>query len=353
MSAPGSEATGVPRSPGGDVANTDGVTLARYLLTEQALHPDTEPEFWTLLAQMAYVAKVIARETRRAALVGRLGLVGERNPTGDTQKKLDLFANETAVNAFHRSGLVAAIVSEEMDEPKETLSGSDARYLLCIDPLDGSSNTDTNGVVGTIFGFFRRSCQGRCSSIEAELREGTSLAAAGYVLYGPSTVFVYTRGRTVRGFTLDQDLGEFLLSHDAFQCPSRGHTYSANLGRMQEWDPGIQRFVAHLGERDPGDGRPYALRYSGAAVADVHRTLIEGGIYFYPADAAHQEGKLRLLYEGAPLALVVETAGGRASTGRQPIAEITPSSIHQQVPVALGSREDVQRYERFAAGKGR
>ncbi len=333
------------------MADTDGVTLTRYLLSEQAEHPQTEPEFWTLIAQMAYVAKVIARETRRAALVGRLGLVGERNPTGDTQKKLDLFANEATLSAFHRSGLVAAIVSEEMDEPKDTLSGSAARYILCIDPLDGSSNTDTNGSVGTIFGFFRRSCQGRSSSIETELREGTTLAASGYVLYGPSTVFVYTRGRTVTGFTLDHDLGEFLLSHDALQCPRRGQTYSANLGRQREWDAGIQRFVAHLGEHDPATGRPYSLRYSGALVADLHRTLIEGGIYFYPPDASHKDGKLRLLYEGAPLAQIVETAGGRASTGRQRIAEITPTSLHQRVPVVLGSREDVQRYERFAAGQ--
>ena len=261
------------------MADTELVTLARYLLSEQAEHPETEPEFWTLIAQMAYVAKVIARETRRAALVGRLGLVGERNPTGDTQKKLDVFANEATLSAFHWSGLVAAIVSEEMDEPKATLSGSAARYILCIDPLDGSSNTDTNGSVGTIFGFFRRSCQGRCAGIEAELREGTSLAASGYVLYGPSTVFVYTRGRTVTGFTLDQDLGEFLLSHDALQCPPRGQTYSANLGHQREWDDGIQRFVAHLGERDPASGRPYSLRYSGALVADLHRILLEGGIF--------------------------------------------------------------------------
>ena len=302
------------------MADRELVTLAQYLLSEQAEHPETESEFWTLIAQMAYVAKVIARETRRAALVGRLGQVGERNPTGDTQKKLDVFANEVTVGAFHRSGLVAAIVSEEMDEPKA-------------------------------FGFFRRSCQGRCSSIETELRQGTSLVASGYALYGPSTVFVYTRGRTVTGFTLDHDLGEFLLSHDALQCPPRGQTYSANLGRVQEWDGGIQRFVAHLGERDSASGQPYSLRYSGALVADLHRTLIEGGIYFYPADASHREGKLRLLYEGAPLALVVETAGGRASTGHQPIAEITPTSLHQRVPLALGSREDVQRYERFVAGQ--
>ena len=333
------------------MADRELVTLAGHLLGEQAEHPETESEFWTLVAQMAYVAKVISRETRRAALVGRLGLVGERNPTGDTQKKLDVFANEVALDAFHRSKLVAAIVSEELDEPTATLAGSAAPYILCIDPLDGSSNTDTNGSIGTIFGFFRRPDQGRGSGIETELRQGAALVASGYALYGPSTVFVYTRGRTVTGFTLDHDLGEFLLSHDALRCPPRGQTYSANLGRRQEWDPWIQRFVAHLGERDADSGRPYSLRYSGALVADLHRTLIEGGIYFYPADASHREGKLRLLYEGAPLAQIVETAGGRASTGRQPIAEITPTSLHQRIPVALGSREDVQRYEQFAAGQ--
>ncbi len=336
---------------GEHVADTEAVTLARYLLSEQAKQSDTEPEFWTLIAQMAYVAKVIARETRRAALVGRLGLVGERNPTGDAQKKLDVFANDAVLDTFHRAGLVAAIVSEEMDEPKETMCGSEARYILCVDPLDGSSNTDTNGAVGTIFGFYRRTRQGLCSNIEAELREGASLAAAGYVLYGPSTVFVYTRGRTVTGFTLDPDLGEFLVSHQAFQCPPRGRTYSANLGHQREWDAGIQRFVVHLGENEPARGRPYSLRYSGALVADLHRTLIEGGIYFYPSDASHRDGKLRLLYEGAPLALVVETAGGCASTGYGRIADIAPTSLHQRVPVALGSREDVRLYEQFAAGQ--
>ena len=323
------------------MADREAVSLTRYLLSEQAGHPEAEAEFWMLIAQMAYVAKVIARETRRAALVGRLGLVGERNPTGDTQKKLDVFANEATVDTFLRSGLVAAIVSEEMDEPKETLSGSAAGYILCVDPLDGSSNTDTNGSVGTIFGFFRRSCQGRCVGIENELREGLSLAAAGYVLCG----------RTVTGFTLDHDLGEFLLSHDTLQCPPRGQTYSANLGKQREWDTGVQRFVAKLGEGGQGKSRPCSLRYSGALVADLHRILIEGGIYFYPADSSNREGKLRLLYEGAPLALVVETAGGRASTGREPIAAITPASLHQRVPIALGSREDVELYEQFAAGQ--
>ncbi len=306
----------------------------------------------TLILQMSYASKVLAREIRRAALVGKLGLVGEKNPIGDAQKKLDVYSNEVVLDAFAETGLVAAVVSEELEELRTFTCSDDSAYILCVDPLDGSSNTDINGAVGTIFSFYHRSRTGRCDEAEEELGEGAELAAAGYVLYGPSTILVYSHGDGVNGFTLDHDLGEFLLSHERIRCPARGSYYSANLGRYHDWDPNIRRFADYLIERDPATHRPYSLRYVGALVADLHRSLLTGGIYFYPADPAHQSGKLRLLYECAPCAFVVEQAGGRASTGSERILDIRPQALHQTVPLAIGSSDDVVLYEKFCAGGG-
>jgi fructose-1,6-bisphosphatase I len=286
---------------------------------------------------------------RRAALVGQLGLVGEKNATGDAQKKLDVFSNTTVVEAFVETGLVAALVSEEMEEVHHVTGESNARYVICIDPLDGSSNTDINNAVGTIFGIYRRVTIGPKSGVEDVLRQGSEQVAAGYVMYGTSTLLVYSSGHGVDGFTLDHDLGEFLLSHPHIRCPVRGRTYSANLGHANEWEPNIRKLIAHLGESDPATQRPYQLRYTGALVADVHRSLLEGGFYFYPADAAHAGGKLRLLYECAPLAYVVEQAGGRASTGRERILDVRAEAIHQRLPLVMGSAGDVALYEQFVA----
>jgi fructose-1,6-bisphosphatase I len=336
--------------------STGAMTLARHIREEERKHPGATGELSILLQQLSYAAKLLSREMRRAALVGQLGLVGETNATGDAQKKLDLFGNNTVVEAFVGTGLVAAIVSEELEETRHISSGSAARYVLCIDPLDGSSNTDINGIVGTIFGVYHRphprplSTRGEgpgVGPLEDVLRKGSEQVAAGYVMYGPSTLLVYTSGHGVHGFTLDHDIGEFLLSHPDIRCPSRGRAYSVNLGHEQEWHPGIRKLIRYLGEADTATHRPYSLRYTGALVADVHRCLIEGGFYCYPADAAHSAGKLRLLYECAPLALVIEQAGGRAGTGTQPILEIQPDSIHQRVPFVIGSADDVALYERF------
>jgi fructose-1,6-bisphosphatase I len=322
-------------------------TLDRHIREEEREHPGATGELSILLEQLAYAAKILSREMRRAALVGQLGLVGDTNATGDAQKKLDLFGNKTVVDAFVGTGLVAAIVSEELEETQHAASGSHACYVLCIDPLDGSSNTDINGIVGTIFGIYRRVTSDPRASLEDVLRQGSEQVAAGYVMYGPSTLLVYTSGRGVNGFTLDHDIGEFLLSHPDIRCPARGRTYSVNLGHLQEWHPGIRKLIRHLGEADAATHRPYSLRYTGALVADVHRCLIEGGFYCYPADAAHPNGKLRLLYECAPLAFVVEHAGGRASTGTERILDLQAHSIHQRVPFVIGSPEDVSLYERF------
>jgi fructose-1,6-bisphosphatase I len=328
------------------------ITLGRHIIEEEHRHHPTTGELSRLLLQVAFVAKILAREIGRAALVGQLGLVGEKNPTGDAQKKLDVFANNTAVEAFAETGLVAGLISEELEEVKQIATGAQAKYWLFTDPLDGSSNTDINGSMGTIFGIYRND-GGASRDQKTLLRKGSTQVVAGYVLYGTSTLLVYTSGHGVNGFTLDRELGEFLLSHENIKCPARGRYYSANLGHYYEWAQGVRKFIDYVEESDPATGRPLGLRYSGALVADLHRILVDGGIYLYPADAAHRDGKLRLTYECAPLAFVVEQAGGRASTGHKPILEIEPESIHQKSQLAIGSTEDLALYEKFVAGAAR
>jgi fructose-1,6-bisphosphatase I len=325
------------------------VSLGQHIIEEEHLHQQTTGELSRLLMQLGFVAKVLAREIGRAALLGKLGLAGEKNPTGDAQKKLDIFANETAVEVFRASGLVAGLISEELNETKHIATTGDAKYLLYIDPLDGSSNTDSNGSMGTIFGIYRCSGEQHLDK-HAVLRKGQAQIVAGYIFYGTSTMLVYTTGHGVNGFTLDRELGEFLLSHKNIRCPSHGSYYSANLGHYYDWPAGARAFVDYVGESDPATRRPLGLRYSGALVADVHRSLVEGGVYFYPSDAVHPEGKLRLTYECAPLAFVVEQAGGRAGTGKTRILEIQPRSIHERVPLVIGSVEDVLLYEKFVSG---
>lgn len=332
--------------------SAESISVARHLTLAGKRGELPEPELAELLAQMAFATKVVAREIRRAALVGELGLTGERNPSGDAQKKLDVHANAVILDAFAETDLVAAIVSEELEQLKVLASLDRSAYILCVDPLDGSSNTDVNGAVGTIFGFYRRSRAGACEAVEEELRGGARLAAAGYVLYGPSALLVFSAGDEPVGFTLDHDLGEFLRSHRRVRCPDSGRYYSANLGNFHEWGAGARSFAEHLRERDPSSGRPYSLRYSGALVADLHRILLQGGIYFYPGAFGGPEGKLRLLYECAPLAFVVERAGGRASSGLERVLDLRPESLHEAIPFAAGSRAEVELYERFLAEAG-
>ena len=336
--------------------STNVVTLTRHLYEEgEKLGADLS----RLLLQIGYASKILAREIGRAALAGNLGLMGETNATGDNQKKLDVYSNEIVVDALAETGLVAAIVSEELELVKEL--ATDAGYLICMDPLDGSSNTDINGSIGTIFGIYRRQASGASKkngkpapgAMTSEmLLRGSDQVVSGYVMYGTSTMLVYTAGHGVHGFTLDRDLGEFLLSHPNITCPARGHYYSANLGHYYEWSAGVQNYVEHMEEKDKATNRPYSLRYTGALVADVHRSLIEGGLYFYPPDAGHPTGKLRLLYECAPLGFLLENAGGSASTGSQRILDIKAESIHQRCPLVIGSKEDVALYEKFVAESG-
>ena len=323
----------------------EAITLSHHLLRELR-RAGRHPELSILLDQVAFAGKTLARELGRAALVGRLGLVGERNATGDAQKKLDVFANQVMIDAFSDVGLIASIVSEELDEIREIECTKAAAYILCTDPLDGSSNIDTNAPVGTIFGFYRRSATGPCHALQ-ELQSGLEMAAAGYILFGPSTILVYTRGQGVHGFTLDVGVGEFLLSNESIRCPDRGALVAADLGRYPEWEAPVRKFADALLRGGAKGARRASVRHTGAFVADLHRILLEGGLYFYPPNAEHPLGKLRLLYECAPLALVAEQAGGRASTGRKRILDLRPESPHQQVPLVIGSRENVDEYERF------
>lgn len=338
---------------GGAPAVTGGTTAAAVTLQRHAART-IGGELAVLVGELSFAARVVARETRRAALVGRLGTAGSQNPTGDSQTELDLYANRVFLEAFATDGLVAGIASEEMEELRAVTCATPARYLLCVDPIDGSSNVDTGAAVGSIFGLYERPGGGRsrCEDLEAELLDGAPLALAGYVLYGPATVLVYAAGDRVDGFTLDPSVGEFLLSHPDLRCPERGAIYAVNSGNAPRWEPGVRSFVERLARQEAG-GPVYSLRYSGGMVADVHRVLLEGGIYCYPADRGRPSGKIRLLYEAAPLARVAEAAGGAASTGRGRILATGRQSLHQAVPVAIGSRHEVAQYERAIAEAAR
>jgi fructose-1,6-bisphosphatase I len=320
------------------------MTLSRHILESQREHPRARGELSVVLLQLAFAGKIFSHALRRAALTGQLGMTGGHNVQGEATKKLDVFGNQTMVEAFAHSELVAALVSEEMDEPRQIACGKRASYVLCVDPLDGSSNSDVNGVVATIFGVYRPARDAGAPAAVARLRSGRDQVAAGYIMYGPSTVFVYTTGAGVHGFTLDHDIGEFLLTHPDIRCPLQGPYYAVNLANLPDWDEGTQAYIRHL---VAGSDRTYSLRYSGALVADIHRSLLDGGIYLYPADRHHPDGKLRLAYECAPLAFVVEQAGGAASTGLSSVLDTPFESIHQRVPFAAGSRNDVARFEPY------
>ncbi len=325
-----------------------GKTLSRHIIQEGGWRNDGAGDLLSLMDPIALAGKILAREIDQAALAGTLGLAGDENATGDMQKKLDVIGNEIVMDAFAGCSLVAGIASEELDEAVVMSTSEDARYLLCTDPLDGSSNTDVNAPLGTIFGILRRSRPGELSG-EEFLQQGSELVCAGYVLYGTSTVLVYTVGAGVHGFTLDRGVGEFMLSHEDIRCPDEGTVYSANVGRHKGWHPGVRKYLDYVTDKDKPGGRPHSLRYTGALVADLHRCLLDGGVYFYPGDSGSPDGKLRLLYECAPLACVAEQAGGAASTGRGRLLDVMPKAIHQRTPIAIGSVENVALYERFMA----
>ena len=320
-------------------------TVQQHILDEERLHPGATGDFTALLTSLTLAAKIISREVNKAGLVKILGETGEVNVHGEAVQKLDEFAQQTIVRAMGHNGHLCVMASEESENiipiPSSSKKG---KYVLMFDPLDGSSNIDVNASIGTIFSIHRRvtnhSPDGR---LEDCLQKGIDQIAAGYFIYGSSTMMVYTTGHGVFGFTLDPTLGEFLLSHESIRTPARGRIYSINEGHMQDWDEGTRRYVAYVKDEQKELGHPYSLRYIGSLVADFHRNLLKGGIFLYPGP----KGKLRLLYEAAPLAMVVEQAGGAASTGEQRILDIQPTSLHQKVPLIIGSRDDVREYNRF------
>lgn len=321
------------------------VTLQRHIAEQQKLHPAASGQFTSLLWELVLAVKMIAREVRRAGLIDILGATGRENAFGDKVQKLDDYAQDRIETGLARSGLLCCMASEERPNlipvPREYSRG---KYVLLFDPLDGSTNIDVNISIGTIFSIHRKITPGEEGTVEDCLQPGSQQVAAGYVLYGSSVMMVYTTGKGVHGFTLDPSVGEFLLSHPDLQMPRRGKTYSINEGNSRLWDLGTQKYVAYLKERDPATHRPYSHRYVGTLVADFHRTLIQGGIFMYPASP---KPKLRLLYEAAPMAMIAEQAGGRATTGTERILDIVPADLHQKVPLIVGSAEDVATYESF------
>jgi len=326
------------------------ITLDRFILEAQQVSPGATGALSLLLMRFGVAGKRIASALSRAGLTGTLGAAGSRNVQGEEQKKLDVVANEILVETFDYGKLVGLAASEEMEEPVVYAAGASGAggYAVLFDPLDGSSNIDCNGTLGTIFSI-RRGGEGGSADL---LRSGHEQVAAGYVLFGPAVLLVYTTGDGAHLFTLDPAIGEFLLTRDSLRMPERGRGYAVNEGRSHSWTPEVRAFVDHLKQPDAESGRPYATRYSASLVGDVHRFLLEGGIYLYPADAAGKgaSGKLRVLYECHPLAFVVEQAGGRASTGTRRVLDVVPDSLHARIPLAIGSREEVELFEKFQSG---
>jgi len=315
-------------------------------MEQERLYPEATGELSNLLYDLCLAAKIISRQVRRAGLTDILGEEGTTNVHGELQQKLDVFANETVRHSVQHTGRVCVMASEEDAEPVPVPIREDRRggkYVLLYDPLDGSSNIDVNVSIGTIFSIHKRTATKKGPGTLADcLQKGRAQIAAGYILYGSSTMLVYTTGQGVHGFTLDPTIGEFLLSHPDIRSPEVGQYYSVNESHWNKWSPGIQRVVGAFKNGDgTGNVKAKNARYIGSLVADFHRNLMSGGVFLYPADSASPEGKLRLLYEAAPLAFVVEQAGGAAIDGHRNILDIKPAALHQRTPLIIGSKQDV------------
>ncbi len=324
-------------------ASTSVVTIERFIIEQERQFPEATGELSNLLYDICLAAKIISRNVRRAGLSDILGEQGTTNVQGELQQKLDVFANETVRNSVQHTGRTCVLASEEDEEPVPVPAGLPVgKYVLLYDPLDGSSNIDVNVPTGTIFSIHRRlTPEGGPGTLQDCLQTGRTQVAAGYILYGSSTMLVYTTGKGVHGFTLEPSIGEFLLSHPNIRTPEVGKYYSVNESYWDRWTEPVHQAVAAFKKGERGVAAKNA-RYVGSLVADFHRNLLSGGIFLYPADSKSPQGKLRLLYEAAPLALVAELAGGRATDGRRPILDIVPQALHQRVPLVIGSRKDVE-----------
>jgi len=324
-------------------------TLARHIYEEERKYPQATGELSDLLHDLSLAAKVISLEVNKAGLVDILGFTGSSNVHGEEVKKLDVYAHEMLIKAMDHGGHLCVMASEEDENiihiPEKFNIG---KYVLLFDPLDGSSNIDANVSIGTIFSIYRRISKGDGpGNIEDCLQPGHKQVVAGYIIYGSSTIFCYTAGNGVHCFTLDPSFGEFILSHSNIRIPKKGKIYSINEGNYLYWHPGLKKYIKWLQEEDKTTGRPYSSRYVGSMVADIHRTILYGGIFMYPADIRNPNGKLRLMYECNPLAFIVEQAGGRATDGKMRLLDIQPKELHQRSPIFIGSEEDVKMVEKF------
>jgi fructose-1,6-bisphosphatase I len=323
------------------------VTLHEFIVRKQKDFPFASGELSRLLNDIALAAKIVSNDVRKAGLVDHiLGAQGGQNVQGEDQQKLDVVADQAFINAFQNGGEVCGIASEENDDflAFESQSAQNANYVVLFDPLDGSSNIDVNVSIGTIFSIYRRlSPCGTKPDLQDMLQPGTAQVAAGYVLYGSSTILVYSTGNGVNGFTLDPAIGEFFLSHPDLRMPENGRLYAVNEGNLNDFDPQLRAYLAYCQSHDNQTGKPYSGRYIGSLVADFHRNLIKGGIYIYPAVPAAPQGRLRLLYECNPLAFIAEQAGGLATDGKQRILDIQPTELHQRVGFYIGSKLMVEK----------
>ncbi len=320
------------------------ITIERHIIDMERKHPGATGELSGLLTDIALAGKIISREVNRAGLENLIGVTGKENIHGEAIKKLDKFSHDTLVKIIAGGrGEIFLLVSEEVEHPI-SLRGhnTEGKYIVNFDPLDGSSNIDANVSVGTIFSILRKDCGIDAPDQDCCKQKGTNQVGAGYIIYGSSTMFVYTVGHGVHGFTFDSNVGEFILSHEFIKTPERGKIYSANEGNYNKWDTGVRKYIDYIKEINKEDRRPYTSRYIGSLVADFHRNLLYGGIFLYPGDKASPSGKLRLLYEANPLAMVIEQAGGMASDGHQRILDIEPSTLHQKTPLIIGSKYDVE-----------
>jgi len=322
-----------------------GSTISKLIFDEQRNFPTATGNFTSMMMDLTVALKLISYEVNKAGLLNVLGKAGSQNIQDEEQQKLDIIANQRIIHAMEFNGHLAGMASEENEDiiqiPDEYPKG---KYVIVFDPLDGSSNIDANVSIGTIFGIYRRVTDSK-NAVEADfLQEGCKLAAAGYAIYGSSTMLVLSTGHGVNGFTLDPNVGEFILSHPDIKTPNRGKIYSVNEGNYPHWDEKTKKMVDYFKAIDPSSARPYSTRYIGSLVSDFHRNLLYGGIFMYPADhkSGKPKGKLRLLYEANPLSFIAEQAGGGATDGTTRILDIKPTGLHQRVPLIIGSKSDVE-----------
>ncbi len=316
------------------------LTIDHFLFQQQRKHKRSTGEFSQLLSDIVFASKIVSAEVRRAGLADILGSAESTNVSGDVVQKLDLFAHDVFVKILGQGGRFAAFTSEESDEVLLSPEGG-GKYIVHLDPLDGSSNIDVNVSVGTIFSIHRRTERNGKPTMREALQKGKSQICAGYILYGSSVMLVYTTGDGVHGFTYDLDKGEFLLSHEQIKIPEKSSYYSINEGYSDRWSQGLARYIVQVKR----EGKK--ARYIGSLVADFHRNLLKGGVFLYPADSKSPQGKLRLMFEANPMAMLIHEAGGASSNGQQSILDIDPSEIHQRTPLFLGTTKDISTIERF------